>query len=261
MDSGDGLLFAGEAGIQLTWMDAKVNGWVVTPRQGKPVEINALWFNALCTMVFLAELLGQSSLLYRSLAVKTQKGFQRFIKPESSGLFDVIDGPKGTDSTVRPNQILAVSLPHSPLDAQAQRQVLSQCERELLCSYGLRSLSPSDSDYQPYYQGDVWARDGAYHQGTVWAWLLGHYALAHYRVHRNAVLAQSLLEPIGDHLWDAGVGTVSEIFDGAPPHVPRGAPAQAWSVACVLQAWWQLEQFKQRPQICTREALPSSNKQ
>jgi 4-alpha-glucanotransferase len=265
MDPEDGLLFAGEAGLQLTWMDAKVSGQVITPRQGKPVEINALWFNALCTMVSLAELLEQSSLLYRSLAVKTQKGFQRFIKSEGDGLFDVIDGPKGADSAVRPNQILAVSLAHSPLDAQAQKQVLSQCERELLCSYGLRSLSPSDSDYQPYYQGDVRARDGAYHQGTVWAWLLGHYVLAHYRVHGDAASAQSLLEPIRDHLLDAGLGTVSEIFDGAPPHAPRGAPAQAWSVACVLQAWWQLEQFKQRPQkrpqICIREALPNSNKQ
>jgi 4-alpha-glucanotransferase len=227
-------------------MDAKVNGWVVTPRQGKPVEINALWFNALCTMASLAELLSQPSLPYRALAVKTRQGFQRFIKPEGDGLFDVIDGPEGVDSTVRPNQILAASLPHSPLEAQVQIKVLSQCGQELLCSYGLRSLTPSHPNYQPYYQGDVWTRDGAYHQGTVWAWLLGHYALAHYRVHGDASLAQSLLEPIGDHLLDAGLGTVSEIFDGAPPHTPKGAPAQAWSVACVLQAWWQLEKLKQK---------------
>jgi 4-alpha-glucanotransferase len=195
-------------------------------------------------MASLAELLDQSSLLYRTLAAKTQQGFQRFIKPGGEGLLDVIDGPKGVDGTVRPNQILAVSLPHSPLEAQVQIQVLSQCGRELLCSYGLRSLTPSHPDYQPYYQGDVWARDGAYHQGTVWTWLLGYYVLAHYRVHGDAALAQSLLEPIGDHLLDAGLGMVSEIFDAAPPHTPKGAPAQAWSVACVLQAWWQLEQFK-----------------
>lgn len=245
MDPQDGLLFAGEAGVQLTWMDAKVNGWVVTPRQGKPVEINALWFNALCSMASFAKLLDRSRLPYLSLAMKTQRGFQRFIKSNGRGLLDVIEGPRGADSAVRPNQILAVSLPHSPLEEQVQRQVLNQCGQELLCSYGLRSLSPSHPDYQPYYQGGVRARDGAYHQGTVWAWLLGHYALAHYRVHGDAASAQSLLEPLGDHLWDAGLGTISEIFDGAPPHVPKGAPAQAWSVACVLQAWWQLEQFKQ----------------
>jgi 4-alpha-glucanotransferase len=246
MDPADGLILAGKAGLQLTWMDAKVNGWVVTPRQGKPVEINALWFNALCTMASLAELLSQPSLPYRALAVKTRQGFQRFIKPEGDGLFDVIDGPEGVDNTVRPNQILAVSLPYSPLEVQAQAQVVRQCGRKLQCSYGLRSLAPSHPDYQPHYQGDVWARDGAYHQGTVWAWLLGHYALAHYRAYGDAASAQVLLEPIGDHLLDAGLGTVSEIFDGAPPHTPKGAPAQAWSVACVLQAWWQLEKLKQK---------------
>jgi 4-alpha-glucanotransferase len=246
MDPADGLILAGEAGLQLTWMDAKVNGWVVTPRQGKPVEINALWFNALCIMASLAELLSQPSLPYQALAVKTRQGFQRFIKPEGDGLFDVIDGPEGVDNTVRPNQILAVSLPYSPLEVQAQAQVVRQCGRKLQCSYGLRSLAPSHPDYQPHYQGDVWARDGAYHQGTVWAWLLGHYALAHYRAYGDAASAQVLLEPIGDHLLDAGLGTVSEIFDGAPPHTPKGAPAQAWSVACVLQAWWQLEKLKQK---------------
>lgn len=244
VDPQDGLLFAGEAGVQLTWMDAKVSGWVVTPRQGKPVEINALWFNALCSMASFAKLLDRSRLPYLSLAMKTQRGFQRFIKSNGRGLLDVIEGPRGADSAVRPNQILAVSLPHSPLEEQVQRQVLNQCGQELLCSYGLRSLSLSHPDYQPYYQGGVRARDGAYHQGTVWAWLLGHYALAHYRVHGDAASAQSLLEPLGDHLWDAGLGTISEIFDGAPPHAPKGAPSQAWSVACVLQAWWQLEQFK-----------------
>lgn len=232
-------------------MDAKVGEWVVTPRQGKPVEINALWFNALWfnalwAMSSLAEALGQSGLPYRDLAMKTRQGFQRFIKPEGEGLFDVIDGPEGVDRAVRPNQILAVSLPYSPLDAIAQAGIVRQCGRELLCSYGLRSLSPAHPAYQPHYQGDVWARDGAYHQGTAWAWLLGHYVLAHYRVHGNAAAAQNLLTPMGDHLLDAGLGTVSEIFDGTPPYRPRGAPAQAWSVACVLQAWWQLEQVREK---------------
>lgn len=249
MDPEDGLISAGTPGLQLTWMDAKVGEWVVTPRQGKPVEINALWFNALCTMAFLAEFLGRSSAPYRVLATKTQQGFQRFIKPGDAGLFDVIDGLEGADSAIRPNQILALSLPHSPLDAPVQARVVRECGQELLCSYGLRSLAPSHPDYRPRYQGSVWARDGAYHQGTAWAWLLGHYALAHYRVHGDAISAQALLEPIGDHLQDAGLGTVSEIFDGAPPHRPRGAPAQAWSVACILQAWWQLEQAKQETTV------------
>ncbi|ADJ28214.1 amylo-alpha-1,6-glucosidase [Nitrosococcus watsonii] len=246
MDPADGLIAIRAPGLQLTWMDAKVGEWVVTPRQGKPVEINALWFNALWAMASLAEALGQSSLPYRDLAMKVRQGFQRFIKPEGEGLWDVIDGPEGADGAVRPNQILAVSLPHSPLDATVQAGIVRQCGRELLCSYGLRSLSPAHPAYQPHYQGDVWARDGAYHQGTVWAWLLGHYALAHYRVQGDAAAAQNLLTPIGDHLLDVGLGTVSEIFDGAPPHRPRGAPAQAWSVACVLQTWWQLEQAKDK---------------
>lgn len=158
----------------------------------------------------------------------------------------MLDGPAGDDSTLRPNQIFAVSLPHSPLDLATQQAVVRVCGRELLTSYGLRSLAPGHPDYRPHYLGGVWERDGSYHQGPVWGWLLGHYALAEYRVHGDAVAAQARLTPIRDHLLDAGLGTVSEIFDGAPPHVPRGAPAQAWSVACVLEAWQRLERLKQQ---------------
>ncbi len=244
MDPADGLIHAGEPGVQLTWMDAKVGDWVVTPRIGKPVEINALWYNALAIMADFAERLGQPSAPYAELAAKARQGFQRFVRPAGAGLFDVLDGPAGDDSTSRPNQIFAVSLPHSPLDPETQQTVVRVCGRELLTSYGLRSLAPGHPDYRPYYLGGVWERDGSYHQGPVWAWLLGHYALAEYRVHGDAAAAQARLQPIRDHLLDAGLGTVSEILDGAPPHVPRGAPAQAWSVACVLEAWQRLERLK-----------------
>ena len=243
LDPADGLLRAGVPGVQLTWMDAKLGDWVVTPRIGKPVEINALWYNALCIMAGFARELGQPGARYEALAARVRAGFARYRRTEG-GLFDVLDGPAGDDASVRPNQIFAVSLPHSPLPAEAQAAVVAECARELLGSYGLRSLTPAHPDYRPRYQGGVWERDSGYHQGPLWGWLLGHYALAHYRVNGDAAAAQRLLEPVQDHLRDAGLGTVSEIFDGDPPHTPRGAPAQAWSVACVLEAWWRIEQAR-----------------
>jgi 4-alpha-glucanotransferase len=221
-------------------MDAKIDDWVVTPRIGKPVEINALWYNALQSVADCARMLGQSPAFYEDLANQARWGFQRFVRPDGEGLFDVLDGPDGDEALVRPNQLLAVSLIHSPLDRAAQEAVLRICGRELLTSYGLRSLAPRHAAFRPHYVGDVRERDSGYHQGPVWGWLLGHYALAEYRIHGNAEAARAWLEPIRDHLSDAGLGAVSEIFDGAPPHHPRGAPAQAWSVACVLQAWQRL---------------------
>lgn len=244
VDDSDGLLHAGEPGVQLTWMDAKVGDWVVTPRIGKPVEINALWFNALESMAGFAERLGSPAGPYRERAERVRRAFRRFFNPDTGGLFDVIDGPQGVDATLRPNQILAVSLAQSPLERPVQRSVVGLVGRELLTSYGLRSLDPAHRDYRPQYRGGVLERDGAYHQGPVWAWLLGHYALAEYRVQGDARAAQARLEPLRDHLFDAGLGTLSEIFDGAAPHGPRGAPSQAWSVACTLDAWWRLEKAK-----------------
>jgi len=244
VDPADGLLRGGEPGVQLTWMDARVGDRVVTPRIGKPVEINALWHNALVAMTGFAEQLGKVATPYREAAERARMGFQRFIRTDRLGLFDVIDGPDGADATLRPNQLLAVSLPASPLDGDMQRRVLDQCGGVLVTSYGLRSLSPEHSEYRGNYHGGVRERDGSYHQGPVWAWLLGHWALAHYRVHGDAAAAQAWLEPIADHLADAALGHVSEIFDGDPPHTPRGAPAQAWSTACMLEAWWRLEQAK-----------------
>jgi 4-alpha-glucanotransferase len=244
VDAADGLLRAGEDGVQLTWMDARVGDWVVTPRTGKPVEINALWFNALQVMADFARRLKRPAQRYAELAERAAASFQRFVRPDGQGLYDVLDTPWGEDATVRPNQVFAVSLPHCALDAAQQAGVLAVAGRELLTSYGLRSLAPSHPDYRGRYCGGVSERDGSYHQGPVWAFLLGHYALAHYRVHGDPGAAQGLLEPLRDHLLDAGLGTVSEIFDGAPPHTPRGAPAQAWSVACTLEAWWRLERAK-----------------
>ena len=250
LDSADGLLHCGEPGQQLTWMDAKIGDWVVTPRIGKPVEINALWYNALCTVADYAQQLGQSPAFYQDLAQQARAGFQRFVRVDGEGLLDVVDASDGDAALVRPNQLLAVSLFHSPLERAAQQAVLRICGHELLTSYGLRSLAPRHSAFHAHYVGDVLERDGGYHQGPAWGWLLGHYAIAEYRVHGDVAAALAVLEPIRDHLQDAGLGSVSEIFDGAPPHLPRGAPAQAWSVAGVLQAWEWLS--KQRGTVHCR---------
>jgi 4-alpha-glucanotransferase len=243
LDESDGLMRAGETGVQLTWMDAKVGDWVVTPRMGKPVEINALWYNALRTMSNLAVRIRRDGRMFDTLAEKARAGFRRFVRSDGLGLFDVLDTPEGDDSTFRPNQIFAVSLTHSPLDQADQASIVAVVGDRLLSSYGLRSLDPAHRDYRAQYAGGVWERDGSYHQGPIWAWLLGHYALAEYRVSGDAKQALDRLTPIRDHLFDAGVGTVSEILDGAEPHTPRGCPAQAWSVACTLEAWVRLKRI------------------
>ncbi len=260
LDSDDGLLRAGEVGVQLTWMDAKVGDWVVTPRIGKPVEINALWFNALESMASFAERLGKPADAYRQLATQAREGFRRFLNPNNGGLYDVLDTPDGMDATIRPNQIFAVSLPHSPLSTEEQQRVVNLCGRELFTSYGLRSLSPGHHDYRPRYQGGVWERDGSYHQGPVWGWLLAHYAIAELRITGDTTLARQRLSPLRDHLMDAGLGTVSEIFDGSAPHRARGAPSQAWSVACALEAWWRLENVRQSNQPSERPLLASGHR-
>ena len=237
MDPQDGLLHAGEEGVQLTWMDAKVNEWVVTPRIGKPVEINALWYNALCIMVEFAVLLGEDGSNYARLAEKVAVGFGRFWNEEMGYCYDVLDGPDGHDGSLRPNQLFPISLPHSPLPFAQQRSVVDACARHLLTAHGLRSLSPDDKTYVGHYGGDQRKRDGAYHQGTVWGWLIGPFASAHLRVYGDADAAFSFVQPLFHHLADHGVGSISEIFDGDPPFKPRGCFAQAWSVAEVLRIW------------------------
>src|SRR5581483_1129209 len=237
MDPADGLLRAGEPGVQLTWMDAKIGDWVVTPRTGKAVEVNALWYNALRAMAGFARRLGRDAAAWDRLAGRAGAGFPRFWFEAGGYCYDVIDGPEGSDPTLRPNQILAVALPESPLPPDQRARVVAVCARELLASFGLRSLAPGDPRFQGRYGGGPRERDAAYHQGPVWGWLLGPFALAHLRVHRDPAVAAGFLAPIAHHLGDYGVGSVAEIFDGDPPFTPRGCTAQAWSVAEILRAW------------------------
>jgi predicted glycogen debranching enzyme len=251
MDPADGLLKAGEAGVQLTWMDAKVGDWVVTPRIGKPVEINALWFNAVSILRDLSAELDQAQdqIEYGALAGRIRASFEPAFWFDDGGyLYDVIGGPEGDadptgcrrDASLRPNQIFALSLPHALLAGGKARRVLDVCIAELWTPVGLRSLAPRDSRYIGRYLGGPAERDGAYHQGTVWTWLLGPLATAHFRVHQDAAAALDLLRAIPAHLREACVGQISEIMDGDPPFEPRGCFAQAWGVAEVLRAWSEI---------------------
>lgn len=238
---GDGLLHAGQPGVQLTWMDAKVGDWVVTPRTGKPVEIQALWYNSLCVLADLAREFDDSKRqnIYHSMAAKAKASFRRtFWNAKDACLYDVVDGDL-KDSSIRPNQIFAVSLAHTMLDTAPARKVVDKVEAELLTPFGLRSLSPRDPSYAPIYKGSPLERDAAYHQGTVWAWLIGPFIDAYRRTHSKDAMAErrivEMTSGLQTHLSGAMVGQISEIFDGDAPHNPRGAAAQAWSVAELLR--------------------------
>jgi len=247
VDPEDGLLYAGGPGVQLTWMDAKVGDWVVTPRTGKAVEINALWISALETMGGFARLLAKPDDAYEKLAAKAKKSFPKFWNVDRNCCFDVIDSPgMGNDAALRPNQIFAVSLPVSPLTYQQQKAVVDVCARQLLTSHGLRSLAPGEPGYAGHYGGSPRDRDAAYHQGTVWGWLLGPFALAHHRVYQNSRAALRFLEPLGRQIYASGLGTLSEIFDGDAPFTPRGSIAQAWTVAEVLRVWTEIAAGKKQ---------------
>jgi predicted glycogen debranching enzyme len=240
VDAADGLLYAGEPGVQLTWMDAKVGERVITPRTGKPVEVNALWLNAAASMSRFSQVLGREASRYELLAQRARKGMARFWNSEKQFCFDVIDtraSPDGKDATLRPNQIFAVSLPETAFTAEQQRGIVDVCARELLTSFGLRSLAQNEAGYRRHYTGNPEVRDAAYHQGTVWGWLLGPFALAHLRVYQDAGTAMSFLGPMFGHIRDAGLGTASEIFDGDAPFTPNGCIAQAWTVGETLRAW------------------------
>jgi predicted glycogen debranching enzyme len=237
VDPEDGLLYAGEPGVQLTWMDAKVGDWVVTPRIGKPVEVNALWYNALRTMADFARRLGEPGAAYDEEAARVQASFGRFWHPEAGYCYDVLDAPAGDDASLRPNQLFAVSLPYTPLSPDQQKAVVDVCARRLLTAHGLCSLAPDDPAFVGHYGGGPWERDGAYHQGTVWSWLIGPFVAAHLRVYDDPNIARSFLQPLLRHLADHGLGNISEIFDGDAPFTPRGCFAQAWGVAEVLRAW------------------------
>lgn len=241
VDAEDGLLFAGEEGSQLTWMDAKHDDTVFTPRIGKPVEIQALWYNALCIMSDFAEKFDNADgkNQYVSMANLARQNFEKtFWNEQEECLFDVVNGDE-KDSSIRPNQIFAVSLPNTMLSIGKAKKIVEKVEKELLTPFGLRSLSPNDSQYRPVYKGSPFERDSAYHQGTVWAWLLGAFVDAYRKVnpkgHRSEERINEILEGFKAHLLNEGIGQVSEIFDGDPSHQPRGCFAQAWSVAEILR--------------------------
>ncbi len=238
----DGLLLSGVPGVQLTWMDAKVGEWVVTPRHGKPVEIQALWYNALRVLEHLAGKFGdrEKKNEYGALADQACASFHDLFWNEPSGcLFDVVNGDF-RDGAIRPNQVLAISLTNAILTGDRAKSVLDVVQRELLTPVGLRSLAPGDPQYKPRYEGNPMSRDGAYHQGTVWAWLIGPFLTAYKKVNGNRkavrdTMAQ-MLAGFESHLSEAGVGQASEIFDADPPHRPAGCIAQAWSVSELLRA-------------------------
>ncbi len=241
VDPTDGLLRQGAPGYQLTWMDAKVGDWVVTPRRGKAVEINALWYNALrLTAAWTRAEHGDAAAApFAAQAERARASFNhRFWYADGGYLYDVVDGDGGDDSSCRPNQILAISLPHPVLEADHWHSVVNVVAARLLTPFGLRSLAPGHSDYKPRYYGDLRTRDAAYHQGTVWGWLMGPWIDAWLRVHpADKAGARALVEALSADLGEFGIGSIAEVFDADSPFTPRGCIAQAWSVAEALRCW------------------------
>jgi predicted glycogen debranching enzyme len=235
VDPTDGLLSAGAPGVQLTWMDAKAGDWVVTPRLGKPVEINALWYRVLRQMEQWARQVGQPSTLYTELATQVRAAFERFWFAEGGYLYDVLDGPNGNDASFRPNQLFALSLADDLVVPARAKWILEVVTRDLLTPFGLRSLSPRHPNYRALYHGDQRERDAAYHQGIVWTWLIGAYVDAYLKVYGDCAQARVVLDAFRAHLAEAGIGTLSEIFESEPPFRPVGCIAQAWSVSEVLR--------------------------
>jgi predicted glycogen debranching enzyme len=264
VDHADGLLAQGAAGYQLTWMDAKVDDWVVTPRRGKAVEINALWYNALCLLSqWVDEEEPGSGNKYRELAGRAHESFNKqFWNPARDFLFDVVDGESGggtpgNDPKCRPNQVLAISLDHPVLDEKYWRPVLDAATKFLLTPVGLRSLAPGEPDYRKSYDGDLRSRDAAYHQGSVWPWLIGPYIDALEKVYPERCTVK-LLEAFGSQKELACIGSISEIFDAEAPHTPRGCIAQAWSVAEVLRCYAKLSGASNATGKLSNKALSSA---
>lgn len=246
VDPSDGLVRAAAAGWQLTWMDAKVDGFVVTPRAGKPVEINAFWFEALQAMEFLASALGKPTEKYANAKKRVRTSFSRFWNEHHSCCYDVIDTEQGNDASVRPNQLFASALGDSLLPAGQRHAICNLAMANLWTPQGMRTLTPDDRAYQGCYSGDGRSRDLAYHQGTVWPWLFLPLAKTHFGVHHSARAVADFLFPFLNHMREGGLGTLSEVFSGDPPHTPGGCPAQAWSVAATLElVGWIAEQDAQ----------------
>jgi predicted glycogen debranching enzyme len=236
----DGLLYAGEEGQQLTWMDARIGNWVVTPRMGKPVEIQALWYNALKIFSALLRLNKQQKEAdkFEQLAAKAQESFTRlFWNKAEKCLYDVIDRNNNPVAEIRPNQLLAISLPFALVNGRRAAAIVKKVTEYLYTPVGLRSLPADNTAYVSVYGGDQWHRDSAYHQGTVWSWLLGPYVDAIMTAYgdKGKSKAKKVIQDFLPHLEDACIGSVSEIFDADAPHQPRGCVAQAWGVAEVLR--------------------------
>jgi predicted glycogen debranching enzyme len=247
VDAADGLLVQGAPGYQLTWMDAKVDDWVVTPRRGKAVEINALWYNALMLMaVWATERRDADAVAFKERAERARRSFNdRFWFEGGGHLYDVVDteqgGPGSADGKCRPNQVLAIALDHPVLARDRWAPVMRTIREQLLTPVGLRSLAPQDPDFKPCYYGDLRTRDAAYHQGTVWGWLVGPFVDAWLKTFpEEADVAHEAVAGFVRHLSDACIGSISEIFDAEPPYTPRGCIAQAWSVAELLRVWVKL---------------------
>lgn len=237
----DGLIHAGSGLDQVTWMDVRVGDWVATPRHGKPVEINALWYHALCLMEEWATRFGEDGSHYAALAAHAKESFAKEFWNEKDGcLYDVVDGLEG-DATLRPNQIYAVSLPHRMLDADKEKKIVDKVYEKLYAKTGLRSLSPDDKEYHPTYEGCLDKRDHAYHQGTSWGFLLGGFLTAYVHVYGTSKevikQADAMLDATREQFYHGCIGSIAEIFDGDEPHTSRGCYAQAWSVGEILRAY------------------------
>ncbi len=238
----DALIHAGSGLDQVTWMDVRVGDWVATPRHGRPVEINALWYNALCVMADLSARFGKNSAAYETLAEKTKKSFcEKFWNPDRQCLYDVLEDDGTKDDSIRPNQIYAVSLPYTMLPPEQEAAVVATVQNELLAGPGIRSLSRGHKDYHPVYLGSLDKRDHAYHQGTAWGYLLGGFISAWVKVHGRTKNARKealeFLTPVREHMQEGCIGSISEIFDGDSPHTCRGCYAQAWSVGEILRCY------------------------
>jgi predicted glycogen debranching enzyme len=246
----NGLIFAGIPGKAITWMDAVVFGKPVTPRIGLAVEVNALWYNAIMFSIELAEKAGDRKFIDRwgAIADKIPEAFLLTLWNEEKGyLADYVDGDY-TDWSVRPNMVFASSLPYSPVSEDIRKKVLSKIKQELLTPRGLRTLTPVSAAYKGSYLGDQTQRDLAYHQGTVWPWLFGHFADGYLRIHGKSGLSfiKGYYEEFSQTMTEHGVGTISEIYDGDPPHTPRGAVSQAWSVAEILRIHKLIQEYECR---------------